>query len=292
MTAEDNWSESEIQKSQLEDPDIRRIVEKKLKLADRLSREEITPESPATERYWSLWNYVHVKDGVLYRKWESDDGSSYRWQLILPKSRIQEILQELHDSASGGHFGVINTLRRIRERFYWDRLRADVEKWCRECESFRVRKGPKTEDGKAVTGWTSAEKFSDRTPRFPFDILFGRPGDTPSSPNEDLNKLEARLERAQTSDRERVKLFRILKKTHYDSGTTDYHLKKGDLVWACNPKRRRGLSLKPRQKRVGPGTVVNKLNDVVYRVQRSSNDTPKVIHIRLVPYRTTVHSCM
>ncbi|GBN95608.1 hypothetical protein AVEN_10354-1 [Araneus ventricosus] len=128
MTAEDNWSESEIQKSQLEDPDMRRIVEKKLKLAYRLSRQEITPESPATKRYWSLWNYVHVKDVVLYRKWESDDGSSYRWQLILPKSRIQEVLLEVHDSGSEGHFGVMNTLRRIRERLYWDRLRADVEK--------------------------------------------------------------------------------------------------------------------------------------------------------------------
>ncbi|GBO36656.1 hypothetical protein AVEN_30343-1, partial [Araneus ventricosus] len=33
-----------------------------------------------------------------------------------------------------------------------------------------------------------------RAPRLPCDILFGRPGDTPSSLNEDLKKLEARLE--------------------------------------------------------------------------------------------------
>ncbi|GBM71714.1 hypothetical protein AVEN_220659-1 [Araneus ventricosus] len=291
MTTEDTWPVSEIQKAQLEDPDIRPILEKKLKLADRPSRQEIAQENPATKRYWALWDSLHLKDGVLYRKWENDDGSSCQWQLILPRSRIQEVLQETHDSSSGGHFGIMKTLRRIRKRFYWDRLRADVEKWCRECQICRARKRLKTEDGKSVTGWISAEKLSARTPSFPCGILFGRPGDTPSSPNEDLNKLGARLESVQTSDRERVKLSRVRKKTHYDSGATEHHFKKGDLVWMYNPKRRRGLSPKLQQNWEGPYTIVKKLNDVIYRVQRSPNAKPKVIHInRLTPYRATDHS--
>ncbi|GBL79105.1 hypothetical protein AVEN_92359-1 [Araneus ventricosus] len=161
----------------------------------RPSRQEIAQQSTATKRYWALWDSLHLKDGgVLYRKWENDDGSSCRWQLILPKSRIQKVLQKTHYIASREHFGVMKTLRRIRERFYWDRLRTDVEKWCREYQICRTRKGPKTEDGKSVAGWTSAEKLSDRRPRFSCDILCGRPGDTSSSPSEDLNKLEARLE--------------------------------------------------------------------------------------------------
>ncbi|GBN46994.1 Transposon Ty3-G Gag-Pol polyprotein [Araneus ventricosus] len=144
LTTEDAWSSSEVQKAQLEDPAIRPILEKKLNSEDRPSWEEIAPEIPATKRYWALWDSLHLKDGVLYRKWESDDGSSCRWQLILPKSRIQEVLRETHDSASGGHFGVMKTLSKTRERFYWDRLRADVEKWCRECHACGARKGPKT----------------------------------------------------------------------------------------------------------------------------------------------------
>ncbi|GBN97789.1 hypothetical protein AVEN_177673-1 [Araneus ventricosus] len=246
MTTEDTWSVSEIQKAQLEDSDIRPILEKELKL-----------------------------DGVLYRKSENDDGSSCQWQLILPRSRIQEVLQETRDSTSGGHFGIMKTLRRLRERFYWDRLQ-DVEKWCRECQICRARKRPKTEDGKSVTGRISAETLSDRKPRFSCDILFGRSGDTPSSPNEDLNKLGVRLENVQTSDRDRVKLSRVRKKTHYDSGATEHHFKKGDLVSVCNPKQRRGLSPKPWQKCEGPYTVVKKLNDAVYRVQRLPNAKLKV----------------
>ncbi|GBM71555.1 Retrovirus-related Pol polyprotein from transposon 297 [Araneus ventricosus] len=93
-------------------------LEKKLNSEDRPSWQEIAPESPATKPYWALWGLLNLKDGVLYRKWESDDGSSCRWQLILPKSKIQEVLREIHDSASGGHFGVMKTLSKTRERFY------------------------------------------------------------------------------------------------------------------------------------------------------------------------------
>ncbi|GBN48060.1 Transposon Ty3-G Gag-Pol polyprotein, partial [Araneus ventricosus] len=143
-TSVDPWSSCEIQKAQLEDPAIKTILEKKLMSADRPSWQEIAPESPATKRYWALWDSLHLKDGVLYRRWESDDGRCCQWQLILPKSRIPEVLRETHDSTSGGHFGVMKTLSKTRERFYWDRLRADVENWCRECHACGARKGPKT----------------------------------------------------------------------------------------------------------------------------------------------------
>ncbi|GBO09911.1 hypothetical protein AVEN_1638-1 [Araneus ventricosus] len=116
MTSEDTWSVSEIQKAQLEDPNIRPILEKKLKSENRPSRQEIAQESHTTKRYWTLWDSLHLKDGTLYRKWENHDGSLCRWQLILPKSRIQEDLRETDGSASGEHFGVMKNL--TRERFY------------------------------------------------------------------------------------------------------------------------------------------------------------------------------
>ncbi|GBM33055.1 Retrovirus-related Pol polyprotein from transposon 297 [Araneus ventricosus] len=73
LTTNDPWSSNEVQKAQLEDPAISPILEKKLNPEDR-------PESPATKRYWALWDSLHLKDGVLY------DGSSWRWQLILQQN--------------------------------------------------------------------------------------------------------------------------------------------------------------------------------------------------------------
>ncbi|GBM06034.1 hypothetical protein AVEN_49419-1 [Araneus ventricosus] len=92
--------------------------------------------------------------------------------------------------------------------------------------SLRSPKRPKTEQGKSVTRRTPAEMFSDRTLRFPGDILFGRLRDTPSSPTNS----EARLESVQASTGEQVKLSRERMNTRYDSRVTDHHFKENDLV--------------------------------------------------------------
>ncbi|GBN57776.1 hypothetical protein AVEN_224578-1, partial [Araneus ventricosus] len=203
----------------------------------------------------------------------------------------------------------MKTLSKTRERFYCDRLRADVEKWCRECHACGARKGPKTRTkgrlqrynvgapfermaldilgplpvttrgnryvlvlmdyftkwsaDHEATGCTPAHMLFGRTLRLPCDILFGRPSDTPSSPNEYLNNLEARLESVHAFARERIKLASERMKTRYDSGATGHHFKEGDQVWMYNPKRRRGLSPKLQQNWEGPYTIVKKLNDVI-----------------------------
>ncbi|GBL75367.1 hypothetical protein AVEN_194565-1 [Araneus ventricosus] len=82
-------------------------------------------------------------------------------------------------------------------------------------------------------------------------------------------------------------------KTRYDFGATDHHFKEGDLVWMYNPKRWRGQSPKLQQNWEVPYTIIKKLNDAIFRLQRSPNAKPKIIHInRLAPYRATDHSSM
>ncbi|GBN03840.1 Retrovirus-related Pol polyprotein from transposon 412 [Araneus ventricosus] len=143
-----------------------------------------------------------------------------------------------------------------------------------------------------MTGLTPAKILFGRTLRLPCDILFGRPSETPSSLNEYMKNLEARLESVYAFARERIKLTSDQMKTCYDSRATDHHFKVEDLVWMYIPKRRRGPSPKLQQNWEGPYTVFKKLNDAVCIVQRSSNAKPKVIHKnRLAPYRATNHSC-
>ncbi|GBM15300.1 hypothetical protein AVEN_210932-1 [Araneus ventricosus] len=113
-----------------------------------------------------------------------------------------------------------------------------------------------------ATGCTPADMLFGRTLRLPCDILFGRPSVTPSSPNEYLNSLEARLESVHAFARERIKLASERMKTRYDSG---HHFKEGDQVWMYNPKRRRGLGPKLQQNWEGPYTIAKKLNDVIYK---------------------------
>ncbi|KAJ8935810.1 hypothetical protein NQ318_023364 [Aromia moschata] len=49
---------------------------------------------------------------------ESPDGEIRSLQLVLPKARIHQVLEELHSSPSGGHFGVTRTLARRLNRIH------------------------------------------------------------------------------------------------------------------------------------------------------------------------------
>ncbi|GFU90926.1 retrovirus-related Pol polyprotein from transposon 412 [Trichonephila clavipes] len=57
--------------------------------------------------------------------------------------RVSTVLKELHGSPTGGHFGVMKTLQKVRERFYWNNVRSDVGKCCRTCDPCASRKGPR-----------------------------------------------------------------------------------------------------------------------------------------------------
>ncbi|GFW87604.1 hypothetical protein TNCV_4485691 [Trichonephila clavipes] len=128
---------------QLADLEIKPIIEFKESSDEKPSWQDIAPFHPTTKRYWALWDSLHLRNGVLYRKWESDDGKTFRWQLILAKTRVSTGLKELHGSPTGGHFGVMKTLQKVCKRFYWNNVRSDVEKCCRICDPCAARKGPR-----------------------------------------------------------------------------------------------------------------------------------------------------
>ncbi|GFX60143.1 retrovirus-related Pol polyprotein from transposon 412 [Trichonephila clavipes] len=109
----------------------------------------------------------NLANGVLHRKWESDDGKTFRWQLILPKTRVSTVLKELHGSPTGGHFGVMKTLQKVRERFYRNKVRSGVEKCCRICDPCAARKGPR----KPTRGRLQLYNVGTPFDRKAFDIL-------------------------------------------------------------------------------------------------------------------------
>jgi hypothetical protein len=83
---------------------------------------------------WAQRDRLVVRDGLLYRKWESRGGQKTTLQLIIPRHPTDEVLRAPHDAPSAGHFGYRKTLLRVRQRFYWPGMSRDVEEWCRRCD--------------------------------------------------------------------------------------------------------------------------------------------------------------
>ncbi|GFV18917.1 retrovirus-related Pol polyprotein from transposon 412 [Trichonephila clavipes] len=399
-TPPDPWSDEKVREDQMADPDIKPLIEFMESSSNKPSWQDISAYSPTTKQYWAHWNSLHLRNGVLYRKFDQR--------------------MERHS---------------VRERFCWGKVRADVEQWCKSCDACSARKGPKirsrgklhrynvgapferiafdilgplprTASGNkyllvvmdyftkwpevypipdqeaptvaeaVVQHWISrygvplqlhsdqgrnfvsavlkgacellgidktkttplhpqsdgmVERFNrtilnnlslmvsknqqdwdQKVPLFllayrsavhettgyspsqmlfwprsssPCDLLFGRPPDTPSSPEEYVQNLQARFEDVHNLAQKRINLRTEKMKTRYDTKATGHQFKEGDKVWFYNPTRRKGLSPKLQSHWDGPYTILKIINDVVIRIRKSTNSKPRVVHYdRLAPY--------
>ncbi len=137
------WTDEEMVDAQQTDADIAPILRAKVDGDQRPSWEEISIESPATKSYWAEWDRLYLRGDLLYRKWESNNGKFYRFQLVLPKKYQEVALRNLHDARTSAHLGQRRTNDAIAQRFYWYKMRESVNRWCATCERCQRRKRPK-----------------------------------------------------------------------------------------------------------------------------------------------------
>lgn len=99
---------------------------------------EIETDQGIQEMIAKLLNGEAVKNGyTLNQGW-----LLYKGSLVLPKTSqyIPLILQECHDGLLGGHAGVLKTLKRIRECFYWPQVRKHISEYVAACEVCQTHK--------------------------------------------------------------------------------------------------------------------------------------------------------
>ena len=101
-----SWTVTNLRSSQAADPDLKKILAWKQNQTSQPAFQEIEGTSKATRSLWAQWNRLQLENGVLYRRWETDDGHGTRLQLVLPRSMVSEVLSALHDAPSAGHLGV------------------------------------------------------------------------------------------------------------------------------------------------------------------------------------------
>ncbi len=122
------WLPTELMKEQKADP-VLTVVHQWLKCGkDRLGQMEFQGAGEELRGLWAQWDRLELEHRVIYRIWENDSGETHHRQLVLPRVLIPTILQSLHNGLGGDLLGFAKMLAKVRERFYWYRLREDVQK--------------------------------------------------------------------------------------------------------------------------------------------------------------------
>jgi len=139
-----------------------------------------------------------------------------------------------------------------------------------------------------TTSCTPALLMFGRELRTPAMLAFGRPPDSEDTPPgpEYARKLQDRLESAHSFARKQQLSAGVRQRRNYDVRTQGRHFLAGELVWVYSPQRKKGRCPKLDSQWVGPCRVLERLGEVVYRVQLPSKGRKVVLHRdRLAPYR-------
>ena len=64
-------------------------------------------------------------------------------QLVIPRPVVPNVLREVHDSSlAGGHLGISRTMEKVRLKFYWQGMCADIVSYVKNCIKCNQRKSP------------------------------------------------------------------------------------------------------------------------------------------------------
>ena len=112
--------------AQIADPCFRWLIELKESGSSRPHWDEVSHTSRTHKTMWSKREQLEVHERLLSRRWESDDGRLIRWQLVLPEKDRKDVVNELHGGTAGGHLGLRKTLAKVKWRYFWPGMTADV----------------------------------------------------------------------------------------------------------------------------------------------------------------------
>ena len=90
-------------------------------------------------------DYFLDPDGILYHIYvpKSRRVATPKTQLVVPMPLRQEILIGGHDHPTAGHLGVNKTYDKLRDRYFWPKMFADVQHWVLSCPHCQMKKSPK-----------------------------------------------------------------------------------------------------------------------------------------------------
>ncbi|KAF0190251.1 MAG: putative integrase core domain protein, partial [Gammaproteobacteria bacterium] len=117
------------------DPDLEAIFEA-VRNGQDWSAAQLSAASPAAKHLYGRRHNLRIIGGVLTLLTRNGP------RPVVPKLLRGELLQLLHSGAGAAHHGMHGTLSRIRSRFFWSGMPADVELHVRLCDVCELLRNP------------------------------------------------------------------------------------------------------------------------------------------------------
>ena len=80
------------------------------------------------------WPRIECRNGILYRRWYNTGGKTDTWQIILPRSMVNDVILSVHQGYGNSHLGIRKTRAKVQKRFYWCGWNQQIKIALRSCD--------------------------------------------------------------------------------------------------------------------------------------------------------------
>src|SRR5205823_6160495 len=128
---------------------VQEIMERYLKKQERKGKEEkgkrVRCYYCGKERHTeeNCWKKKRNMKGKCYKCGQKGHKVRECYENSIRRWEMEGVLYMMHDHPISAHFGVKATYEKIRERYYWKGIRADVEVHVKSCNKCQRRNKPK-----------------------------------------------------------------------------------------------------------------------------------------------------
>lgn len=208
----------------------------------------------------------------------SDQGRNFESQIFKEMCRVLKINKTRTTPLHPQSDGMVERFNRTLEQALSKTVDSNQNNWDQAIQPFMLAYRSAVHD---TTSFTPFRMLIGREARLPCDLEFGIPEQEQTTVGDYAYKLRHQLQEIHEIARGRIKLASGKMKTRYDLRANSVGFQENDLVWFYNPKRRIGKSPKLQPDWEGPFTIITRINDVVYRIQKykSPRAKMKVVHL-------------
>ena len=134
------WTREQLKHAQAHDDELQPVYA--AKTGDGLQPDicAFSFEGLGAKFYIAEWRRLTMVDELLYRTWESGDGDTTWYQLVVPRIYQTDVIAAVHSTPVGSHQGGRRTWEFIRRRFFWFEMGKHIRDYVRLCESCQRRK--------------------------------------------------------------------------------------------------------------------------------------------------------
>ena len=210
----------------------------------------------------------------------SDQGRNYESHIFTELCRMLEVRKTRTSPGNPRCNGQTERFNRTLMRMVKAFLKDEQRDWDLHlgCLAAAYRASPHE-----ATGMTPNLLMLGREVRLPAEIIFGSGttlADTPvASYGEYVTQLRSRMQHAHQVARKHLDVSAKRQKQNYDVRSKDINFQAGDLVWYQSEIGQLNITPKLRKPFMGPCVVLERVNDINYRIQLDKKGGSKLVNV-------------